>query len=516
MYKCNICSKKFKFNSDFTRHVNRKKSCINDSSKTTQYKCSICNTLYANKSNLNRHTHGSCTNSKTIVQTDTSEIVNNQTDTSKIVNNQIIIQPSVITPNKSQIACKYCDVTFTRKDTMKNHIDKFCKIKKQIDKHNDEKHTMYDKLAKKIEIMENNMTELKIKNDTLTKKLKNNNKTINKTINNNTNTNSNNTINNTVNIKLIANSKEDLDFITNNEAYKYICRSANAVPELIQKLNFDKDKPENHNIYLPNFGSNTVCIFNGDKWIRSSLYDHLDDMIDNKNNFLSNKHDELKEKYNDHQKNAVRGFDRYLDWYNSDPKYKFGVYKRVKNVLFNGRDIVLDTKKLNVKPLLNHEPNNESDNEPDNTDHESDHESDNADHEPNNADHEPNNADHKSVHNADNDSDHNSDKSNNESSKQDQMTKDKNKIFKELCENELLDEFIEELNNREHDKKSNIKSKDDLIKEFMDGSDDDYLNDISNSDEEFIEDSDEGTVKVIELVSKTTIHRKKPVINNKN
>jgi hypothetical protein len=327
MLKCNTCSKIYKHQSEFDRHKNRKTSCANTPSKTNHLQCPKCDMICANKSNLNRHIRNTCNNTKSLVQTVPTQTVNNQTD----------IKSNINLSNKNQIICKFCNTSFTRKDTMKNHINKFCKIKKQLDKHDDKKQESINQIAKEMKEMKKEINELKNEN----KKLKNNKTT------NNINSNNNTVNNNTINIKLVANSKEDLDFITNNDAYKFICRSANAIPELIKKLNFDKDKPENHNMYLPNFGSNTVCVYDGNDWMRTSLYDQMDHILDNKNNFLSGINDELKEKYSDHQKNAVRGFDRYLKWYDDDPKYKFGMYQRLRYILFNYRDMVLDTKKRN-------------------------------------------------------------------------------------------------------------------------------------------------------------------------
>jgi uncharacterized C2H2 Zn-finger protein len=349
MLKCNNCNKMFKYNSDLLRHTNRKNACNNLNIIPKIFKCQKCDKIFATNGNLTRHISGYCIGKKQAPQSSHNPP-------------QIQNFTHINDNNNDKIICNLCNKSFARKDALVRHQKQYCKIRKQIKKHTNDDQGSDKQFVDEMKEMKKEINDLKIKNEELTKNMYNN-KPVNKTINSNSNNinNNNTTINNTVNIKLVANSKEDMDFITNNDAYKFICRSANAVPELIKKLNFDKDKPENHNIYLPNFGSNTVCIYNGDKWERASLYDHLDDMLDSKNNFLSSIHDDLKEKYSEHQKNAVRGFDRYLKWYSDDPKYKFSMYKRMRYILYNNRDIVLDTKKLNDQP--NDQPNDNKRNE---------------------------------------------------------------------------------------------------------------------------------------------------------
>jgi uncharacterized C2H2 Zn-finger protein len=58
-YICDVCKKKFRDKTNYTRHVNRKNKCIPPS--ITEYTCPYCNAEFTEKSNLSRHIKKYCT-----------------------------------------------------------------------------------------------------------------------------------------------------------------------------------------------------------------------------------------------------------------------------------------------------------------------------------------------------------------------------------------------------------------------------------------------------------------------
>ncbi len=50
MYKCNKCSKKFKYNSEFIRHQNKKNPCIKEN-----LRCNICNIKFSRRGHMDEH-----------------------------------------------------------------------------------------------------------------------------------------------------------------------------------------------------------------------------------------------------------------------------------------------------------------------------------------------------------------------------------------------------------------------------------------------------------------------------
>jgi archaellum component FlaF (FlaF/FlaG flagellin family) len=116
------------------------------------------------------------------------------------------------------------------------------------------------KMEKQNKEMQNQNKRIQIQNDALIKKIS---KLETKMVQNNTNNtiNNNNSNNNNINIKVVAFGKEDKDVLTDNEIFKILKRGFYSVPELIKAIHFNKDKPENHNVYISNMRDKYVMVF---------------------------------------------------------------------------------------------------------------------------------------------------------------------------------------------------------------------------------------------------------------
>jgi hypothetical protein len=104
-----------------------------------------------------------------------------------------------------------------------------------------------------LEIEKINLKKLEIKNNIINNS------------NNTTNNNINNTINNTTNnnINIVAYGKEDMSFITEKQILDILSNGRKGIYKLIEIVNFNKDKPENHNIRYNNKKDEIVHINNG-------------------------------------------------------------------------------------------------------------------------------------------------------------------------------------------------------------------------------------------------------------
>ena len=138
--------------------------------------------------------------------------------------------------------CKFCRKYFCRKDVLKTHIDKFCKVRK---KENVNKEKIMELLVKKDKQIEQLMTlvaklsENNTHNQSNTNTLTNSHNTTtdsnntNNTDNGNMTTNNGNIITNNINIK-IEFGKEDLDKISNDFFIKTLLNfSSTAIPSKI-------------------------------------------------------------------------------------------------------------------------------------------------------------------------------------------------------------------------------------------------------------------------------------------
>ena len=82
----------------------------------------------------------------------------------------------------------------------------------------------------------------------------------------------NNNINNTIdqsqtfNVQLVAYGKEDYDKLSDKEYQIIINKGFKSVQELVKTLHFNKNYPENHNIYISNLRDNYVMVYDGKQW----------------------------------------------------------------------------------------------------------------------------------------------------------------------------------------------------------------------------------------------------------
>lgn len=139
MIKCNRCDKLFSYFSDFDRHRNRKNKCKILSGKDPIFECSKCNRTFSTKASLNRHIIQSCDNLivKVNIITETTQNNDNDTNSDNIKNN---INDSYDNNynNINRLKCKYCLKKFSRTDSLKRHIELYCKTKFSEEKQKDD------------------------------------------------------------------------------------------------------------------------------------------------------------------------------------------------------------------------------------------------------------------------------------------------------------------------------------------------------------------------------------------
>ena len=288
---CDNCNKSFNQKIDYIRHINRK------------YKCQI--------------------------------------SSSKIVQNGTPV------PNCAKIAqsCNFCNRTYKRPSELNRHY-KSCKMKKYIDKDNELKEELFKSLLKKMKILEeqnneNNkqhikeLVDLKKQNEKLQEEIKNlkTDKSINS---HNTNCN-NSTINQTINILSYKNT--DMSHIKFNDYMKCLNRSNFCVPQLVEDIHFNPDKPENHNIYIPNLKNNLIMLYDGKDWNLHNRDDTIDEIYEDKTNILVDKVEDWEKMGKNINEVALRKFNRYLG-----KKDISGVSNKIKDeiklILYNKREMV--------------------------------------------------------------------------------------------------------------------------------------------------------------------------------
>jgi len=174
--------------------------------------------------------------------------------------------------------------------------------------------------------------------------------TINNITNNTINNNQQNCNNQTLNINIVAFGKEDKTELSNLELFKIIKKGFKSIPEFVKVIHFDENKPENHNIYIPNMSRNYVMIFDGEKWGLVDGADTIENIFDDGRNFLAERKEELEQGLNEKNRKYLIKFDRFnqdIDFY---PSKKNEILNDIKLILYNERNIPLKTKK-NIKVI---------------------------------------------------------------------------------------------------------------------------------------------------------------------
>jgi hypothetical protein len=301
-YTCNNCSKKFKNKTDFIRHLNRKFPCKKILYiKTDQDVNTISSSI---KNGINE--------SQRIISE--SQRITKNSEINKIVKHE----------------CNYCNKIFSTNSNLRRHERLYCKVIKQ------------NKLNETI-LLKKEIILLKNQNKKIMKIINNNNQVIkqNNITNNNTNKlNANHSFNTVNNIVKFGN--EDLDYITDNVYKKLMNKGYQSVPQLINYIHFNKNKPENHNIIKTNMRDNKISIFDGEKFILVDKQNILEQLYDTKSEIIEMKFDEIKDDLSDKVINKISRFIRDKD----NDKHKTLILKDIDLLTYNNRDIPLKTKHI--------------------------------------------------------------------------------------------------------------------------------------------------------------------------
>ena len=144
------------------------------------------------------------------------------------------------------------------------------------------------------------------------------------------------------NINIFAyNKNPDMSHLTNNDFLKIMNRGVNSVPKLIEAIHFNPDKPENHNVYIPNLKNKYAMIYNGKKWDLSNKEDIIDDMYDDNSNILEEKMEELEN--SEKNSKVLNKFKRFINK-KEDERIRNKVKDQIKLLLFNNKEVMKKIK----------------------------------------------------------------------------------------------------------------------------------------------------------------------------
>jgi uncharacterized C2H2 Zn-finger protein len=95
-------------------------------------------------------------------------------------------------------------------------------------------------------------------------------------------------------VKVVKFGNENLSYISDDLYKQILGRGFMAVCEFVGHSHFNKEHPENHNIYMANMRDDFVVLYDGDKWTLNRKDETMEDIIYAKSDFLFNKFRELE------------------------------------------------------------------------------------------------------------------------------------------------------------------------------------------------------------------------------
>ncbi len=358
-YICICCKKEFTHKGDYMRHLNKKN------------KCNKIENIEQN--NINKITK--MTENKTEMTENKAKITENKAEITEIRTK--ITNITKITENKAKITeydkgiednleiienkCKNCNKIYSSIQTLKRHEKSYCKGAN----YNSCKCKKCDKLfSKTCNARQHEKICNYVKQETNENKQQINNSTIN-------NINNGNIVNNNIannNIANIDNKNIDNKIINNITINAYgkenfeMCKIEkkfimeycfNSLCLYIKRIHFNKDKPENHNMFITNLKSNNVSVFDGKK-IKLESYKTVFKRLNNYHYKLKFIYEDVKK---DISKTCKRQFPIFLDFADESnesdfsKEYREDLSKEIKLLLYNEREMAMTTLRNKNIPL---------------------------------------------------------------------------------------------------------------------------------------------------------------------
>lgn len=135
--------------------------------------------------------------------------------------------------------------------------------------------------------------------------------------------------------------------MTENENLELLYRGYQSIYAIIEHVHFNKNKKEYHNIYMPTRKDKKyVMIYDGNDWILQDKNVTIKDLKDNIVYHIDKKFKEYRdtEKLPNNKKKSISGFLQKIETEND---YNIEVSNNIELLLYNKRNIVLNTKKMN-------------------------------------------------------------------------------------------------------------------------------------------------------------------------
>jgi len=156
----------------------------------------------------------------------------------------------------------------------------------------------------------------------------------------NINSNNVNNSNNTQNIVIVnAYQNKNMDHITDQEFIRCLNRTLLCIPALIDKVHFDPNVPENHNVYISDINRNRGKSFDGKQWQNMNGDDLADKLIYQFEEVICNTIDKFSEDNPELHTKLLKKYELYEEVKETDGALE-NLIKEIKAILYNRKYIV--------------------------------------------------------------------------------------------------------------------------------------------------------------------------------
>jgi hypothetical protein len=317
-YKCLRCGYIHKVKSTFINHLNRKficKAIIKDISVKDIYNNYF--KIDNNTNNIQRQPMSADVSQN--VSQNVSQCQPMSAKTSANVSQQI----------QNEYVCKYCNRSFSRRQSKWKHETNRCKVK----------------LNSKSLIIDNEIKEKLLEEFVESGQLVKAEQQLTKTekINIDNSQNNSGTINN-ITISLNSYDKTDKSYIKNTDILTCIKKGNMGIPHMIDLLHCNKYKPENHNVCLNNIKSSYIGVYNGRKWDYEMQFELIDMMAEDCINMIEDRIAEWDDVFYNKHKSIIDKFPHFQYKYYDSKYVKKRVHEEAKLKLFNNRGLIMNTR----------------------------------------------------------------------------------------------------------------------------------------------------------------------------
>ena len=241
-------------------------------------------------------------------------------------------KPNVnLTVNPNLHICAHCGKEFKSRQGKYKHIKYYCKKNEDED------------LKELVRLMNNQLIEKDKTMQNYVKEQEKNNKMIQKLTNKLQITNYNNQNNIIVNnnIRLLNYNDTDISHLTSIDYKEAINQVNNATLDLIKRIHFNPNKPENMNIYIPNIKDKYIVLFKENTWQIQTRNKEIDDLMEDKYLLLQEWYNTNMNKVSQDEYNILKkNFERFDENIN-DTKIRNIVKNEIIMFLYNKRNMVL-------------------------------------------------------------------------------------------------------------------------------------------------------------------------------